>query len=106
MNLKERIVEFLKGISNSTLMEIYIEYCNVAEVDREVYNNDEYFFEEIYYGRTTYESVRASQYGNYNYTDEFVVVNSYGNLDSYNELSEVIDLDEVADYIMDKLLPM
>lgn len=42
--------------------------------------NDEYFFDN--YFRTKDEVARAICYGSYNYSDEFVKFNAYGNLES------------------------
>ena len=42
--------------------------------------NDEEFF-DVYYNNTL-EAVRAVCYGDYNYTNEYVKINAYGNLES------------------------
>lgn len=69
------------------------------------YENDEDFFETFFYGRID-EAVRAVCYGNYNYTDEFVKFNAYGNLESCNKY-EVLErmkdnIDEITDNLIDK----
>jgi hypothetical protein len=48
----------------------------------EIMNNDEEFF-EIYFDGKPMEAVRAAHYGNYNYTDEYVRFDGYGNLESF-----------------------
>lgn len=51
----------------------------------ELYNNDSYFFNHIFIGDGDVISVvRATQYGDYKYTDEYVSLNGYDKLDSYN----------------------
>lgn len=50
----------------------------------QVYENDEDFFNMFFEGKTV-EAVRATQYGEYNYNDEYVQFNGYGNLDSFTE---------------------
>lgn len=46
--------------------------------------NDEEFF-EIYYNKP-YEVARAISYGDYNFNDEYVKINAYGNLESISEM--------------------
>jgi hypothetical protein len=46
-------------------------------------NDDEFF--SCYFGGNVLEAVRAVCYGEYNYTDEYVKINAYGNLESIDE---------------------
>ena len=63
----------------------------------EYWNNDEEFFNTFFYNNPT-EAVRSSYYGDYNYCDEYVRFNGYGNLESFNDY----DLEkEDKDYIDD-----
>ena len=48
------------------------------------YVNNEYFFKEMF-GDKVDEAVRAVCYGDYNYMDDYVRFNGYGNLDSCSE---------------------
>ena len=50
----------------------------------EYWNNDEEFFNTFFYNNPT-EAVRSSYYGDYNYCDEYVRFNGYGNLVSFND---------------------
>lgn len=49
-----------------------------------VFENDEEFF-NTYFTNNPAEAVRASQFGDYNYNDEYVRFDGYGNLKSYDE---------------------
>ena len=61
----------------------------------EYWNNDEEFFNTFFYNNPN-EAVRSSYYGDYNYCDEYVRFNGYGNLVSFNDY----DLqEEYKDYI-------
>lgn len=66
----------------------------------EWYENDEYFFETFFNGRPM-EAVRAAQYGEYNYCDEYVRFNGYGNLESGNEYKVEQSLNDEIDDIID-----
>ena len=50
----------------------------------EVYENDEDFFNMFFEGRPA-EVARAIYYGDFNYNDEYVKFNGYGNLESFSE---------------------
>ena len=65
----------------------------------EYWGNDEQFFNTFFYNNPT-EAVRSAYYGDYNYCDEYVKFNGYGNLVSFNDY----DLEnEYKDYIDDIL---
>lgn len=60
------------------------------------YENDEYFF-RARYNDDMMSAVRAVCFGHYNYMDDYVRVNAYGNLDSkssYDYKSELMDSQE------------
>ena len=65
----------------------------------EYWNNDDDFFNTFFYNNPT-EAVRSAYYGDYNYCEEYVKFNGYGNLVSFNDY----DLEnEYKDYIDDIL---
>lgn len=71
----------------------------------EYYENDEDFFST--YFTDAFEAVRATQYGEYSFSDEYVHFNAYGNLDSCSEweLDEEIksNLQEIFETMLDEL---
>lgn len=56
-------------------------YSRENNIDNEVFVNDEEFFETFFNGKTM-DAIRATQYGNYSISDEYVWFNGYANLDS------------------------
>ena len=98
---KACIVSILKEMDNDVLLRFWNEYCNECNMDDYVYDNDEYTLNDMF--QSVDEALRAACYGNYNYQDEYFVINAYGNLDSFTEygISEHVDFDSLADYIMD-----
>lgn len=66
--------------------------------------NDENFFDTYFNGRPM-EAVRAASYGEYNYNDEYVKFNAYGNLESAseNDVNEEMkdSIEDIIDQIMD-----
>lgn len=60
--------------------------------DDEIFYNDEDFFNTFF--SSPLEAVRASCYGDYNYNDNFVKFDGYGNLDSADYLDDLMVLKE------------
>ena len=98
---KKCIIALLKEFEDEVLLKWWNEYCNNENMDDYIYENDEYFFDEAF--ATKYEAVRAVCYGNYNYTDAYVVFNGYGNLDSFSsyEIQNHVNYDSLAEYLME-----
>lgn len=101
MTQKESIIEVLKCVETKTLISIWNEYCSEKNMDDYIYSNDEYFFNEMF--EKADDAVRAVCFGSYEYTDEYVIFNAYGNLVSFDiyDAEQHIDFDTLADYIME-----
>ena len=66
------------------------------------YENDEEFF-EMFFHNNPMEAVRASFYGHYNYSDDYVRFNGYGNLESFNEWGIIEECKGYIDDIVNEL---
>lgn len=98
---KNTLLEYLKD-NTDTLRELVNEansYDGSLE-DYVYYENDEYFFNE-FFNNAVDDAVRAICYGDYNYMDDYVKFNAYGNLESCGEyeLNEIIidNVEEIFD---------
>ena len=69
----------------------------------EYWNNDDDFFNTFFYNNPT-EAVRSAYYGDYNYCDEYVRFNGYGNLVSFNDYDLEKEYKEYIDDILKALL--
>ena len=69
----------------------------------EYYENDEQFFNTFFYNNPT-EAVRSTYYGDYNYCDDYVRFNGYGNLVSFNDYDLEKEYKEYIDDILKALL--
>ncbi|QIW88610.1 hypothetical protein P59_241 [Bacillus phage P59] len=71
----------------------------------EFHHNDEDFFNTFFDGNPA-EAVRAAHFGEYNYGDDYVRFNGYGNLESFNDYQLEQDLkdelEEIAEAIIEK----
>ena len=66
------------------------------------YDNNEDFFNTYFYNNPA-EAVRAAHYGEYNYADDYVTFDAYGNLASYSEYEMERELKECVDEIIEEL---
>ena len=101
---QKKFNELLKLLTNNDneLMElINVLKSNDEEIVQyieEFYCNDEEFF-DTYFNNNPMEAVRSSFYGNYKFMDKYVYFNGYGNLESFNYISEIISEDGIKDII-------
>lgn len=70
----------------------------------EVFTNDEDFFDNYFV--KPHDAVRAVYYGEYNYTDDYVKFNGYGNLESTSEYEYLEDLKGEVGDIVDAVIEM
>ena len=94
-------------VSISELEGMVQECCSYDDSLEEYYyyENDEYFF------RTRYKddmmsAVRAVCFGHYNYMDDYVRVNGYGNLDSKSSYDYKSDLMDSQEEIVERYAEM
>ena len=72
--------------------------------DLDYQENDEYFFEN--YFSTKDDVARAVCYGDYNYMDDFVRFNAYGNLESCNEYEYESEIKSYSDEIVERYIEL
>ena len=65
----------------------------------EYWNNDEEFFNTFFYNNPT-EAVRSAYYGDYNYCDDYVKFDGYGNLKSVDDY----ELEKEYKYYIDEIV--
>ena len=101
------IVKNASDLDASQLREMIIEvngYDGSLE-NLEVYENEDYFF-NTYFNNNVIEAVRAVSFGDYNYSDDYVKVNAYGNLESLSEYEYAELLEDYADEIAERYLDL
>ena len=100
---KEKIREYLLN-NEETLLDVVNElnsWNNCLE-NLDFWENDEEFFNTFF--DNPMEAIRATYYGNYNYNDEYVKFNGYGNIDSYSEYERIEEIKDNIDDIVDNLI--
>ena len=89
-------------LGESDLLAVYNTYCEeINDYDRTIYYNDEEELEMVFNGQSPYYVLCRAYYGEYKLSDYFFKFDGYGNLYSFNRLSDVIDAEEIADWILE-----
>ena len=100
MNIYEEIKDYLLNHVDE-IGDIVIE---INSIDNsldflEYWNNDEEFFNTFFYNNPT-EAVRSAYYGDYNYCDDYVKFDGYGNLKSVDDY----ELEKEYKYYIDEIV--
>lgn len=77
----DEFYELYLDLSMSERIAIYNKYCDKYDGENKIEENEGYALAE--YFTDIWDALRAAQYGEYDVNDEYFVVNSYGNLDSF-----------------------
>ena len=82
-----KIVDAINEMTPSELIDLNNTYCQSANYhDSEIFSNDDEFF-EMFFGNDVLRAVQATQFGDYNYSHNYVTFNGYGNLDSFSYMT-------------------
>lgn len=101
--MKEKLKDYLLE-NDETLKDIVSEINSYnGDLDYLDYQeNDDDFF-EIYFNNKS-DVARAICYGNYNYSDDYVIFDAYGNLESCDEYEYIRILQDNINEIIDELI--
>lgn len=115
VNVKGKLKEQLKDIYYAKIKDYILENCDLFDLVRDInsydgsfdeydyWENDEEFFETFYENRP-YELARAISYGEYNFMDDYVYINVYGNLYSTNKYEAEEELTGIIEDITDVVI--
>ena len=101
--IKDYLLDHINEIDNMRSMISEINSIDGSLEYLEYWDNDEEFFDTFFHNDPM-EAVRASYYGDYNYCDDYVKFNGYGNLESANEYDLVKRYEEYIDDIVKALI--
>lgn len=103
MNI-EKIKEFLlNNLEEIKNVIAEVNNWNGSLVSFEVFDNDEYFFNDIFYG-SKYELVEKIANGSYRIEDDLVRFDCYGDIESLNRREYEEELKENIDEIIEELI--
>lgn len=100
---KNEIREYLLN-NEEILLEVVSELnsWNSCLENLDFWENDEEFFNTFF--DNPMDAIRATYYGNYNYNDDYVKFNGYGNIDSYSEYERIEEIKDSIDDIVENLI--
>ena len=102
MNYEEKfnkVYEILEEMDSKDLKRIWNEYQNEAYYDDYIYDMEE--FDEVMNGDEPIKIANKIYYGDFRPNDEYFCFNGYGNLKSFDYISEEISLNDLTEYIID-----
>lgn len=96
--MKTKIIEYLENLDDQTLLELHNDYC-----DHNSYYDDHIYYmsdlNELLYGKAPSEIIDLA--GDINTNDDYLQYTIYG-VQSFDRISDYVDLDALADYIIDE----
>lgn len=106
---RQAVIDYFENCDSSNFFIAYELICAINSYDGSLdelsyyYNDDDFF--NMMFGTNVLDAVRAVCYGDYNYSDDYVRFDAYGNLESANmyEIMNMYNLykDEIADKIIE-----
>lgn len=100
--LREKIMEALSEQYNEDLVSLWNEYTDYNnDPDSRIYSM--YDFDDLLNGIDPFDIARMAIYGDFNPSHDWFWFNGYGNLDSSDYPSDKVDMDEIADMIVDTM---
>ena len=100
MTKTEMIKDLLENMSESQLYTIANEYFDKAEYyDDRIYDMEE--FDEMMDDMLPSDIATKIFYGDFRPNDNYFKFDGYANLESFDYISDEVDLEEIADYIVD-----
>lgn len=106
-DLKEKIIKKLKELDFEDMRYLISDINSYDDsLDwLEYQDNDDDFF-NTYFGNNTIEAVRATQFGDYKYSDNYVKFNAYGNLDSANQWQIQQEYNDYIEDIAERIIEL
>lgn len=96
---KGKLKEALNNESDEEVIDKWNEYCNDNSSDDHIYENTDDQLEELF--SKVGECVRAIFYGDYDYSHKYIQFNGYANLESFDDVLDKIDIDELIDHLIE-----
>ena len=88
---------FSQELDDRQLMVLWNEYCDHIKSSDHIYTNDEDAFE--LFGFTIAQTLRSTKQNRYDWDDDYIQMDGYGNPFSFNELRDEIDMAVLEEYL-------
>lgn len=102
-NLRESVLDQLNEMDDVNLVDVHNLYCSlVNDNDSTIYYNVEDIIPMLV-GDCPYNALQRAFYGDYNTNHEYVKLDGYANLESFDDPEEHISKSDMVDTIMENL---
>ena len=102
-DMRDEVLEMLRDMNDNDLVAVHNEYCEKVRYDDDrIYYMEE--LNELMYGMKPLDILREARDVDTN--DDWIRWNGYGNLESTDCPEDWMDLDEIADYIVENEDPL
>lgn len=97
-NREEIFANILSELNDSDVLSIFNEgYCNYYP-DEYIYDNDECTINDLMCGKSPFDILQMTGGGDWRAHHDYFHFDSYGDMVSFDDIFEIIDLDELADF--------
>lgn len=83
-------------------VSLWNEYCSEIGREGELFTFDEDFFDTFFHNKPM-EAARAASFGSMNWSDDYIMFNGYGNLETTNNPMDHIDESELIDWLIERM---
>ncbi len=105
--MEDKVKDFLRNMETEKLFSLARDINGYdGSLDwLDYWENDEEFY-DLFFKENPMELARAIYYGDYNYMDDYIKFDAYGNLETANEFSLEHELRDSIDEIAEKLIEL
>jgi hypothetical protein len=96
--MKEKIKKELEYLDDYSLIQIFNEYCDRNYYEDHIYDNDDDFLDNHFASPS--EAMKKAYNGDYSYNHKYVQINGCGNIESSDDINDLISYNDLADYIV------
>jgi hypothetical protein len=96
------IIDQINEMSESNLIQLNNIYCRENSFGDEVWDNDDEFFNIFF--PNSHEALQRCHFGNYKWNENYVKINDYGNVESFNYFETkdlVVSVETIAQWSYD-----
>jgi hypothetical protein len=98
--LKAKVAEIISDLDDWDLLDLHNEYCRANN-----YYDDEIFdmamIDDLLYEAKPSKILMMAYYGDFNPNHGYFRFDGYGNLDSFDFLRDVVDCEEIAEFVVE-----
>lgn len=102
-DIREKVLKVLEALDDDSTVDMWNQYCSeVNYYDDMIYSLDECTINDICYMKKPWDILKCLD-GEFNaINDDWFYYNGYGNVVSTDDIFDKVDLDDLADYIIDE----